>query len=369
MLFDLTPKSDIRELFNFEDELEKLRIGFEGGRIILLLGIRRVGKSSLLRSFLNGFKIPNIFIDSRRIIASDGNITLRGFMREFGQALNSFLSEESGLKNRLISLLQNVGGVEIDMPRLSVSLAWGRRNRAEIASVLDKVNSVAGENGLKLALAIDEAQELRVLPINFPALLAYIYDNLKNIIVILTGSQVGLLYDLLKIDDPESPLYGRLLYEVRLKRIAYEQAIEFLRLGFKEANVSVSEELIRMAVERLDGIVGWLTYFGWSVCHGEYSIEKILDKAAMQEIEELQRFLIKSRAERRYKIILKTLAEKPSPWSMIKKVLEAEEGIEIDDSNFTELLERLIKMGVLEKDDKIYKFADPVLTHGIKKFL
>ncbi len=63
MLFDLTPKSDIKELFNFEEELEKLRNGFEGGRTILLLRMRRAGKSSLLRSFLNGSKIPNIFIN------------------------------------------------------------------------------------------------------------------------------------------------------------------------------------------------------------------------------------------------------------------------------------------------------------------
>jgi len=369
LLFDLAPKTDIKELYDFEEELKKLKSGFESGRIILLLGMRRVGKSSLLKCFLNGYHIPNILIDSRRIIASDGNVTLRGFMREFGNSLNAFLSGERGVKDKVISLLQNVRGVEVDMERFTVSLSWGKRNRVEIASILDKVDQVAKENGLKIALAIDEAQELKVLPINFPAMLAYIYDNLKNIVVIVTGSQVGLLYDLLKIDDPDSPLYGRLLYEVKLRRISKEESLEFLRRGFREASLKVDEELIRNAVEKLDGILGWLTYFGWSVCQGEQAIEKILDKAAVQEVAELQRFLTKSRAERRYKVILRTIAERPSTWSMIKRALEAEEGIEVDDSNFTELLERLIKMGVVEKEDSLYKIVDPILRHGVSRLL
>ncbi len=369
MLFDLAPKTDIKELYNFEEELKRLKTGFDKGRIILLLGMRRTGKSSLLRCFLNGFNVPNILIDSRRIIMSEGNITLRGFIKEFGYALNSFLSKEVRVRDKVISLLQNIRGVEVDVRGFTISLSWGKENRVEIAFVLDKIDQVAKENGLKIAIAIDEAQELRVLPINFPTMLAYIYDNLKNIGVIITGSQIGLLYDLLKIDDPDSPLYGRLLYEVRLRRISFGESLEFLRRGFREANLNVDEELIRNAVEKLDGILGWLTYFGWSVCQGEYSIEKILDKAAIQEVTELQRFLVKSRAEKRYKTILRTIAEKPSTWSAVKRALEVEEGMEVDSSNFTELLERLVKMGVIEKEDGLYKIVDPVLNYGINKFL
>jgi len=68
--------------------LRKLRRGFESRRIILILGMRCTGKSSLLRCFLNGFNIPHIVIDARRIIASEGSINLSCFMMELGRSLS-----------------------------------------------------------------------------------------------------------------------------------------------------------------------------------------------------------------------------------------------------------------------------------------
>ncbi len=84
----------------------------------------------------------------------------------------------------------------------------------------------------------------------------------------VSGSQVGVLRDFLGVDDPHGALYGRFLHEVRLRRLSREEA-----------------------VERFDGIIGWLTYFGWSYSRGMGGVESILDMAARQEAEELRRFL------------------------------------------------------------------------------
>ena len=204
ILFDLAPKSIITELYDFEDELRKLRRGFESGRIILILGMRRTGKSSLLRCFLNESNTPHIMIDTRRIITSEGRINLRDFMMELGRSLSLLLNREAGIRSRTLELFRNMSGIEVNMDRLSINLSWRRGSRVDIALILDKINQVAEENGLRTALAIDKAQELRDLPLNFPAILAYVYNNLKNIVTILTGSQIELLYDLLKIEDPNS---------------------------------------------------------------------------------------------------------------------------------------------------------------------
>ncbi|WP_243674629.1 hypothetical protein [Vulcanisaeta distributa] len=45
---------------------------YRDGRIAVILGIRRMGKSSLLRSFLNSYGIPHTLIDARRIILNEG---------------------------------------------------------------------------------------------------------------------------------------------------------------------------------------------------------------------------------------------------------------------------------------------------------
>jgi len=185
----------------------------------------------------------------------------------------------------------------------------------------------------------------------------------------LSGSQVGLLYDMLRVDDPTSPLYGRVIAEVRMGRLPREKAVELLLKGFAEANLEVSLEVIENAVNILDGVVGWLTYFGWSYLYGAKNLEEILDTAAKQEAEEIRRFLAKSRSEKRYRAILKIVAEGKSRWSEIKKSLELLEGIEIDDKNFNELLTRLAKAGFIEKINEVYKVPDTIMTRAILKHL
>lgn len=368
MYFALEPKCRRKDLFDFEDELKRLEDGVKFGRIILITAPRRFGKTSLLKTFLNECSLPFILIDARRVIVSEGTVNMRGFMIEFANALNDFLNRYRGVIGKFIDSIKGLDGVEVTAS--FIRLSWKKKNRANIALILDNLNKWALENNLKVILAFDELQEFRVLPINFPSLLAYIYDNLLNIVVILTGSQVGLLYDLLKVDNPKSPLYGRVLYEVKLRRLSNEEAIAFLREGFRQLSYKVNGNLIVEAVSKLDGILGWLTFFGWGVAYGgETSLNRILEHAARQAIEELKSFLKKSRAENRYKIILRTIAVKPSTWSVIKKSLEAEEGIEIDDKNFTNLLNNLLKLNFIEKHNNLYAIGDPVLRHGILLYL
>ncbi|CUX77151.1 hypothetical protein [Thermococcus chitonophagus] len=42
------------------------------------------------------------------------------------------------------------------------------------------------------------------------------------------------------------------------------ESYDSLRKGFEELNLEVPEEEIREAVEELDGIVGWLTLYGYN---------------------------------------------------------------------------------------------------------
>jgi AAA+ ATPase superfamily predicted ATPase len=99
------------------------------------------------------------------------------------------------------------------------------------------------------------------------------------------------------------------------------------------------------------------------------NLEEILDTAAKQEAEEIRRFLDRSRSEKRYRAILKIVAEGKSKWSEIKKSLELIEGIEIDDKNFSELLKRLVKAGFIEKADEEYRVPDTIMTKAILKYL
>lgn len=53
MLFDLTPKRCKRNFYNFEHELEQLHKFYLSSRVVDVLGPRRIGKTSLILTFLN----------------------------------------------------------------------------------------------------------------------------------------------------------------------------------------------------------------------------------------------------------------------------------------------------------------------------
>lgn len=139
-------------------------------------------------------------------------------------------------------------------------------------------------------LVLDEAQELRRSNYNFNGLLAYIYDHLDSKIV-LSGSKIGLLYDFLRVDDPEAPLFGRPYVEVKLKKLDLEKAKEFLEKGFEQEKVKVSNEIVDEAVRRFDGVIGWLTYFGYSYTRGGESIDSIMEKACKLSASEVNHAL------------------------------------------------------------------------------
>jgi hypothetical protein len=369
VLFDLAPKRSKNDFYNFEHELEQLYKLYLSSRIVAVLGPRRTGKTSLVLTFLNEWRVPHIFIDCRRITLTGYGPSFRVFVEELARALNNFVSVHKGRAQRLLDVLKSVRGVEVDTAFARVSLKWGKRDRVDIVSLLEKLNSFALEEGIRIALVLDELQELQPINIDFAKLLAYIYDHLTNIVVILSGSQVGLLYDMLRIDDPESPLYGRAIAEVRMGRLSRDKAIDFLVKGFAEAGISIDRGVIEEAVNVLDGVIGWLTFFGWSYIHGVKSLEEVLDEAAKQEAEEIKRFLSRARNERRYRAILKAVAEGRSRWSEIKRALEVVEGVEIDDKNFSELLKRLVKAGFVERVNEGYRIPDPITLRAVLKYL
>ena len=53
----------------------------------------------------------------------------------------------------------------------------------------------------------------------------------------------------------------------------------------------MSEELIHKAVEAFDGIIGWLTHFGYNYVRGMKSLDLVLDKAVNLAFTEIQHFL------------------------------------------------------------------------------
>lgn len=228
--------------------------------------------------------------------------------------------------------------------------------------------SISGIEALARARAIDEVQLVRGDK-TIPRLFARIADVNRNITIILTGSEVGLLYDFLGFDSPDSPLYGRHYVEIRMRNFKPEEAKTFLKTGFKQIQLPCNDETTEYAIQKLDGVIGWLTLFGarsrdTKKCDKQ-TVDDVVDEGGKLSRSEALK-MVKHSA--RYGIILNYLAEtQKAKWAKIKTALEITEKRSVLNSVFTDLLNKLVKTGLLEKENNGYHIADPLLAHGIKR--
>ena len=275
----------------------------------------------------------------------------------------------SGKWSRIIDYIKRIRGISVCGVEVKIKVS-PKRTLQLFSNLLETLNEWGEHYGKRAIIVFDEAQYLRFSRINFRSLIAYVYDNLTNITLILTGSEVGLLHDFLRIDDPSSELYGRYMYEVVLKRFSREKSIDFLIKGFKEYDIEPPRDVIEEAVSRLNGIVGWLVFFG-RICLDKGVSREAIDEAfskgvrlVMEELSELYR------RSPRYRYVLEAIAYGHDTWSKIKRYLTARELKPIPDLTLHEILQVLQKMTIIEKVYKEgelrYKIIDPVIEYAIK---
>ena len=343
MLFDERPKHRREDLYDREEELEEIKEGVAEGRpLILITGIRRIGKTSVLNVALNELEVPKVIMDARSLPRNYGIRALYGLLADsLASSLDKF--KEALAKVRGVRLMG-----------YGVELSWKGREFVSLSELFDALNRKGG------VIAVDEAQNLRGPNARlFLEALAHAYDYDRNLTFVLTGSEVGLLYDFLRVDDPSPPLYGRHYKEVRLERFSREESLEFLTKGFEEAGVKLGD--LERVVDLLDGIPGWLTFYGRRCLEGVCDPERVMEMAVSLALKELKR-LLEGRS-RRYLTVLKAVAEGNRSWSQVKRYVEEAEGKVLSKGILYNVLTNLERLSIL----KDYRFLDPVYELAAKR--
>ncbi|MEM0463211.1 ATP-binding protein [Pyrobaculum sp.] len=358
MYFDPWPKTSREDLFDREEEVERIKA--LRAPITLVLGLRRAGKSSVILVAASEMPHPVVYIDARRFEA-EPYLTFKHVAEALGEALAQPMRRFPKLRE----YLKNVNGISV--AGFEVKISW--RERGSLVEVLEWLNRWAEENGRKAVVVIDEAQELTKLKgYNLLKLLAYSYDNLRNVYYVMSGSKMGLLKKFLKLEDAGSPLYGRYMEVVELRPFTLEEAKRFLEEGCRQYGVPPPDaEKVYRAV---GGLPGWLTYFGYtyvSVRDEEESIRQTVSYAVDLIKQEFAHFLEgKWAAEKRYRVIMEAAAE-CAAWSELKRAVEASEGRRINDAEITRLLKNLVDYGFLEKRGDLYCPPDPLIAAAFRK--
>ncbi|MEM3895862.1 MAG: ATP-binding protein [Archaeoglobaceae archaeon] len=361
MLFDPAPKETRKELFNRERELEELRSCIRNGKIAIVLGVRRIGKTSLLKVFAGESGFPYVFIDARKL-------------SEYGyskMSLYKILSEEFSKRKRglekIADYLKKIRGVGIFETHLEFD--W-REKGLSVSSIFEKLEEYAEDNDTSFLIIVDEAQEMRYLrghgKMDFRKIIAYSYDNLRRVKFVLSGSEVGILNEFLGFGDSESPLYGRAREVINVERFSKEKSLEFLEAGFSEVGMSVSMEEIEKAVEILDGIPGWLTLYGYMAVRKNNIkvLDQVVDEAVKIAAKELSNLI---KGSRLYEHVLKAMAMGYRNWKNIGYFVESRLGRPVYDKSLYEILQKLIAASIIEKRGTEYDFLDPIYREASKR--
>ncbi|MEB3755970.1 MAG: ATP-binding protein [Desulfurococcales archaeon] len=331
MLFDPRPKKSRKELFNRAKELRLLdESAVAGDPLVVVTGIRRIGKTSLLLSFLE--KWNGIYVDLRGVAMT------RDLYDRISEGLTSRVQ-------RLRRLLKNIHGVKV--MGIGVEVKWRGRDSVSLIGLLEQID----RTGERFLLVLDEAQATKPpVSAELKRTIAYAYDNLDNITVVISGSEIGVLHKFIGTDDPESMLYGRYIKEVEVERFTREQSLQFLKAGFSEQGFKPNLDTLREAVSIFDGIVGWLVFFGKSYVEGKRNTRDIVEMAVRTARKEL------GRLGKRERLVLKAITRGAKSWGRVKKYMEEREGVTIPKSSLSRTISKLEKLSIIKQ----YKFLDPI---------
>ncbi len=322
MLFDLRPKETLHDLFDRREEYSELSRLVASGSWAVVMGRRMTGKTSLIKTFAK--ESGGIYISLM------GAAGIEDLARK--------LLSASGIR------LEEVG---VDLRFVHVK--WSRIAEDAFSRVKGKV------------VVLDEIQE-----ISSPYLLKVLkaaWDTHKKLKIIFSGSYIGIMKGLL---DPNSasPLYGRTPAKVLLRPFTTQNSLKFLKEGFHEHRaVRVTEAELEECVDRLDGYVGWLTYYGNYRCvrnlsHGE-AMRETLREGSKILLTEINNFL-RNRRRDLYVSLLK-MVSKGANWS---EMLEA---LDVNSKVLRDMLRTLTSVMLVEQRDGYYWIDDPILREATRR--
>ena len=165
-LFDTKPKSDPHFLYGREKELELLVQYLKQKDWVILLGPRRIGKTSLAKCAITKLGYKSIVIDAR-----ENNNFEQSLIRSLKKYESSF----------------NIKA-EVKVPHLPVNLGIDYNRKF----YTDDLNAILKKAG-RLIILVDEAQWLHN-PRRVNMLLSYMYDTFYGkITFVITGSMIGVM--------------------------------------------------------------------------------------------------------------------------------------------------------------------------------
>lgn len=366
-------------------------------RDFALLGIRRIGKTSVLAKLLSELEkkeIATVLFDCQGLQFGLEELDVVFFSKLYGAAVLDEFFKKAGRKEKVIELFKLsskelvlklsslLGGIKnLNLAFLeewfSVVIEFEQKEKPsqqELLQLFEKTinlpEKLAEERRLHCVIVFDEFQSMKKfkLPGELLAILRRNMQKHKRVSYIVSGSNVGMMREMLL--DLESP-FGANFFVLWLGPFDKETAKEFLEKSFKEEGIKADKEAILEIVDFTGGNPAYLNWVGEKSSHiKKLSVENVkeIEKEAFKpynlgylfekELLKLKRF----GATKTFQV-LKAMAayDLNSPTEIAKKL----KGITTTDVII--YLSRLEKYGYVEQKRRgFYELIDPMLKKYLK---
>lgn len=363
------------------EEIEKIKLDvLTLAQNNVIIGPRRIGKTSLLRNLKLSVKDDIIFtlINCREMVsisdffrittkllleAYEEKHKIKGISKKFAQIFKGKITAAYGSLSEIGGSIEHVG---------SIYLKFRDDNLNEqdlIAETFEFIDNFSKEKEVPIVLCFDEFQELRKFNGSIFNVLKSRMDSQPNVRYIFSGSSISLLHDVFL--KPDSPLY-LMAAKMQLKPIKEEYIVKYIRQRLEIQNIQISDQ----ALDNICTVTGGFPFYFQKLGFMVYQ-DAVMEKKNKIEINDVDASFctmlaeFDSEFESRYidkfseqqKKILKHLSkEKTRRLSHIAKDMKTPA------SSLTSSMSDLQNTMTIEKSkDGVYRIIDNVFRIWLKK--
>jgi AAA+ ATPase superfamily predicted ATPase len=256
-----------------EDETLRMLNAIRNGRHLSLFSPRRMGKTGLIRHlFYNADRkkeFTTVYVD---IMATT---CLKDFAEIFGKAVLSAIGKNEAVMKKLLKQLSALRlKLTIDHLTGEPALSLDVKNTYEAELSIDTIFRYLSEQKYKIAVAIDEFQQITTYPEkNVEALLRSHLQIVNNVSFIFSGSKKHILTEI--FFSPARPFYN-LTEMMEISTIAPETYRKFITAKFRTGSVFISGQ----ALDRILQITALHTFYVQYFCNrlfGDFNKIEIAD--------------------------------------------------------------------------------------------
>lgn len=260
-----------QELINRTDELKQLRGVLSGGAKLFLIGPRRFGKTSLLHAAAEQVRRSGVVVfryDAQAFPGID-QLTLR-IAADAAQFLTPTVEKAGAAIRTFFAALRPTANFNAIENKWSLTLAGspGREvGPTLLADVLDGVERAAAASRKKVAVIIDEFQELvEEGGVAAEAQLRAAIQRHRHVAYVFAGSKTRMLADMVK--DADRPFH-RLGTTIFLRALPRKEFAAFIVRGFRSARIPVEAGAVDAILDAAEDVpynVQLLAHACWVAC-------------------------------------------------------------------------------------------------------